>query len=275
VRVKWREQGAKLFGRGRALVLEGEGLDEDNLNLLEEAAAIAARNGRADMGGPLSEYGLRKLPALGRSVPVAPVDGDVSAALETARARLTEQDAGLQARWGYDLTQRNCITELARITSGAFDSAADEQRALGAEVPSGDEPFGFVPIVFFERVRQRLRVERVEALPSHRTREVERIVRESPVAWTAARESAVPTSTIYAPLLRDSAFLLFTDDVFLRRPAYGAVNLVYGLGYSLYGAAYAPFDGGARVKAGASGVMWSMPELGFVNVRKGSFDWAE
>ena len=142
-------------------------------------------------------------------------------------------------------------------------------------MPAPDEPLGFVPFVFFDRVRERLRIERVDELPGRRAQELERVLRESPGALTAARESAVPTSTIYTPLLRDGAFLLFTDDVFWRRPAYGAVNLIYGLGYTVYGAGAAPFDGGSRLQAGASGVMWSVPELAFVNVRKGSFDWKD
>ena len=142
-------------------------------------------------------------------------------------------------------------------------------------MPSADEPLGFVPFVFFDRVRDRLRVERVDELPGRRAQELERVLRESPGVLTAARESTVPTGTIYTPLLRDGAFLLFTDDVFWPRPAYGAVNLAYGVGYSLYGLGAAPFDGGARLHAGASGVMWSVPELAFVNVRKGSFDWKD
>ena len=134
---------------------------------------------------------------------------------------------------------------------------------------------GWVPFVFFDRVLERLRSSGVEPMPNHRTRGGRAEAARVTGAWTAARESTVPTSTIYAPLLRDSAFVLFTDDVFLPRPLYGAVNLVYGAGYSLYGAAAAPFDGGARLNAGASGMMWSVPELGFVNVRKGGFDWAD
>ena len=69
VRAKRRAQAGELLRRGRELVLAGGAPDEENLNLLEEAAAVAARSGRADAVGPLSEYGNRKLPALGRSVP--------------------------------------------------------------------------------------------------------------------------------------------------------------------------------------------------------------
>ena len=182
VREKRRIQAGELLRRGRELVLAGGAPDEENLNLLEEAAAVAARSGRADAAGPLSEYGMRKLPALGRSVAVPLPGGDPTAALALARARLAAQDARLEARWGYDLTQHNCITELARTTGGAFGSEAEAARALGAEVPAPDEPLGFVPFVFFDRVRDRLRVERVDELPGRRAQELERVLRESPGA---------------------------------------------------------------------------------------------
>ena len=274
VRALRRAEALATFQRGRGLVLAPGRLEEENLNLLEEAAAITAREGRADGAGPLSDFGLRKLPARGRSLPVAH-DGDVSAALARARERLAAQEARLAARWSYELTRRNCITELARTTGGAFGSEAEMETALGGEVPPPGEPFGFVPYVFFARARDRLRIERVDSVPGRRAGELARVLHESPGFWTAARESAVPTSTIYGARLRDGAFLLFTDDVFWPRPLYGALNLAYGVGYSLYGVAAAPFDGGARLHAGASGVMWSVPELAFVNVRKGSFDWKD
>jgi hypothetical protein len=61
--------------------------------------------------------------------------------------------------------------------------------------------------------------------------------------------------------------------VFWRRPLYGAANLAYGLGYATVGVVTAPFDRGARAKAGLSGAFWSVPELAFQNVRKGSFEF--
>ena len=101
---------------------------------------------------------------------------------------------------------------------------------------------------------------------------LERLSRESPGALIRLRESTAYTATSYEPQLRDSAFLLFTDDVFWRRPAYGVVNLLFGLGYTGYGLAAAPFDRGARVHAGLTGMLWSLPELALMNVRKGSYD---
>jgi len=58
----------------------------------------------------------------------------------------------------------------------------------------------------------------------------------------------------------------------LLRPLLGAANLTVGIGASLVGVARAPLDRGEALSAGLGGVLWSLPELLFVNVRKGSFD---
>jgi hypothetical protein len=53
------------------------------------------------------------------------------------------------------------------------------------------------------------------------------------------------------------------------------VNLFFALGYTGWGLAALPFDGGVRAQAGLEGMLWSLPELAFVNVRKGSFNWVD
>ena len=275
LRAKWREQAAALLRRGREEIVARAQVDEANWNLVEEVAAIAARDGRADAAGQLTEFGRRKLPARPRSVEAPALGGDLGGALASARARLRDAEAELHRRWSYELVHHNCITELGRTTDTAFPSAQDEVSALGAVANPGDRPFGFVPFVFFDRVRERMRVTQVGYFPSHRERELARLLEASPGLATRARESVAYTSSIYTPLARDSAFLLFTDDVFWRRPLYGGVNLFFALGYTGYGLAALPFDGGVRAKAGLEGMLWSLPELGFVNVRKGSFDWAD
>ncbi|HTO06437.1 MAG TPA: hypothetical protein VMR86_05205 [Myxococcota bacterium] len=274
VRAKWREQAAGLLRRARQEVLAKGVVDEADWNLVEEVAAINARDGRADAAGQLSEFGRRKLPARARAVPTPPLVGDVGAALAAARARLTAAEAELERRWAYDLVHHNCMTELGRTTDTAFSTPEEEVRALGGVTQPEGRALGFVPFVFFDRVRESLRVRELAYFPSHRERELERVLEASPGLATRARESLAYTSSIYTPLPRDSAFLLFTDDVFWRRPVYGGVNLLFALGYTGYGVAALPFDGGVRAKAGLEGMLWSLPELGFVNVRKGSFDWA-
>jgi len=275
LRGKRRAQAAELLRRGRALVLAQGRLDEASLNLVEEAAGAVAHDGRTDAAGPLSEVGLRKLPARARAVAATPPAGELGALLAGARARLAALDARIRAEWSYEVVRRNCITELARTANGAFGSDAEVERALGARVPGGDEPFGFVPLAFFARVRDRLRVDSIDELPARRAVELERVLAESPGPVTRLRESTSYGSTVYTPRLRDGAFLLFTDDVFWPRPAYGLANLGFALGYSGFGLAAAPFDRGARLRAGLSGALWSMPELWFVNVRKGTYDWAD
>ena len=73
----------------------------------------------------------------------------------------------------------------------------------------------------------------------------------------------------------DSAFLLFTDDVFWPRPVYGVLNLGYALLHTGAGVVRLPFEGGAPLLRGARGLLFSLPELVFVNVRKGSFEYLE
>ena len=90
-------------------------------------------------------------------------------------------------------------------------------------------------------------------------------------AWKVyARELNTVTSTVYVPGADDSAFLFFTDGWVLARPFLGAVNLAVALGQSLVGVAELPFRGPESLRSGARGVISSLPELAFFNLRKGS-----
>jgi len=264
LRARRAEYAGELLRRGRALVLSGGHSDEPAYNALEASAGLLQRAEAGAPDGALLDLERRKLPSRARSVGVPEFAGDPGPSLASARARLAELDRDARERWSYDLIRRNCITELAR--------KADE--ALAGRVPA-DEALGFIPFVFFARVRERLPLSGVAEIPSHRARELARIERESPGALTRFRESTALGSTIYSPRRSDGAFLLFTDDVFWRRPLYGIANLVWAAGYGVYGLAALPFDRGERVSAGVSGAFWSLPELAFENVRKGSFEWIE
>ena len=253
---------ASVARRIRTGVLAGVQPDEPSYNRLEQAGAVLERVANARELGALIDLGRRRLPSRGRSVAGPALAGDVDGALDAARARLAQHERELRERYAYDLFSRNCITELARNAEDAL---------TGKVTP--EETFTFIPFVFFDRVRERTPVVRVEDIPSHRAQELARLEREQPGVWTRLRESTALGSAIYTPRRQDGAFLLFTDDVFWRRPLYGAVNLAYAAGYTAYGVAAAPCDFGARAKAGLSGMFWSVPELVFENVRKGSFEW--
>ncbi len=115
------------------------------------------------------------------------------------------------------------------------------------------------------------RVAARDGTPSYRQARVDALARTGTPIVVRLRESNVLTSTIYRPSRDDSTFLFFTDDALLLRPLLGAANLVVGTGATLLGFLQAPVDRGAALGAGLRGVLWSLPELFFVNVRKGSF----
>jgi hypothetical protein len=163
------------------------------------------------------------------------------------------------------------VTELARLVNDSFPPA-DVARALGAELEPG-AGLGFIPFAFFDEAKTRLRVDELADVPSHRERELARLSREAPGLGTRVAESMTLSSSIYTPRPRDSTFLFFTDGVFWRRPLLGLVNLGYAAGSSVVGLATAPFDGGERLRAAGTGVWYSLPELAFFNIRKGTFEY--
>ena len=87
------------------------------------------------------------------------------------------------------------------------------------------------------------------------------------------RESNVVTSTVYRPGAGDSWFLFFTDEAALARPFFGAFNVAAALLETAVGVASLPFDAGDRLVAGATGLVFSAPELVFANFRKGTLEY--
>jgi hypothetical protein len=205
-----------------------------------------------------------------------------------ATSRLEREEASrrerLAAKYDYDLLTRNCVSEifveidraLARSATPELSSEACEAAVeqlvvehLGGRVPP-NRGFEFIPFVAAGAVGDELRVDAVEvSLSYRRARVAEMTEREGFLA--ALRESNVLTSTVYRRNVEDSASLFFTDDAFLARPLFGAANLAVGVGASALGLALLPVDRGETAWAGLRGMMWSVPELAFVNVRKGSF----
>ena len=59
----------------------------------------------------------------------------------------------------------------------------------------------------------------------------------------------------------------------VRRPLLGLANLGYATGGGVLGLVTAPFDGARRLRAAGSGAWYSLPELAFFNIRKGTFDY--
>lgn len=201
--------------------------------------------------------------------------GALRRGLEAVREREAAYAAAFERRWGYNLFTRNCASEIFVEIDAAFAGDAEESRArLGGRVDM-EGSLNFIPVVSASTVADAYPVvERIE-LPSYRQWRKERMyARENPVA-VFLRESNTITSAIYRRNADDSIFVFFTDDAAVLRPLLGAVNLVVGLAASGVGLVTLPVDGGATLWAGLRGAVFSLPELFFQNIRKGSFPHIE
>jgi hypothetical protein len=189
--------------------------------------------------------------------------GDAAARTARAYARAVDD------HYRYDLVRRNCVTETFRTIDATLGPDADA--ALGARI--GVDAWHAIPAVATRAVRRSWRVASTDVTPSYRSERVAALARAGNPIAVRLRESNTLTSTVYRRTRDDSVFLFFTDDALPLRPLLGAANLGVGVGASVAGALVSPFDGGTLFLAGLQGMLWSVPELFFVNVRKGSFDW--
>jgi hypothetical protein len=202
--------------------------------------------------------------------------------------------AALEQLYAYDLLRRNCVTELFAVINRALaqqvpmqtatlsvsvaEPAAtvrreSEQRLGGFIDPS--DGLSFIPFVSADNVASSYTVIDNHEQKSYRTIRLTEMKRHEAPLTVALRESNTITSSIYRPGADDSKFLFFTDDTLLFRPLFGAFNLLVGLGESLTGIATLPTEGTDRLIAGARGILFSLPELFFVNIRKGSMAYVE
>jgi hypothetical protein len=263
-------QGA--FEQVRAATLAGEPPAETQLSLLEEAAARWSELEGAGAGRAVRHAPGPLVPTRARAVASAPLRGDVRGALAAARRSHAAQERALAQRFDYDVIQRNCMTELARVLLRAFDDPAAARAALGGVVEPG-QGLSFVPWHFFAVARERMRIARVVRVPSFREREMAALE-----GWAALREATALTSSIDTPRRRDGEFLFFTSEdsaAPAMRPLLGAANLAYALAHLPLGLVAAPLDRGARLGSALRGALWSLPELALINVRKGTFEWVE
>ncbi len=171
--------------------------------------------------------------------------------------------------YDYNLFEKNCVTELFQTVYSAFTNDEQAAHELGGYLRPG-EYFSFVPFRSFDLMQQYFPISSVDILPSLRKRWIES-VRHRQGLLALLQESNTLTSTIYNTWEEDTPFLFFTDDAFLMRPFYGVVNLAYAAISSAGGVCTFPVDGGTLLKRSFRGMVFSLPELTFVNIRKGTF----
>jgi hypothetical protein len=198
----------------------------------------------------------------------------------------------LKRLYRYNLFTKNCVSEIFRTIHGAFESRLGSNDAVGkagkepgesrrarVEAESvarlggylGAEGIHLIPFVSAYAVDQSYDVVASEEWPSYRKAALRRAYEDDAPVLVYLRESNVISATLYRRNPDDSFFIFFTDDALLPRPLFGAVNSVAGLGQSIVGLFLAPFDGGRVLSSGAKGFLFSLPELLFFNIRKGSY----
>lgn len=186
--------------------------------------------------------------------------------------------ATLKDRYRYDLVTRNCVTELFKTMDQALLAPIkveglkdewirnDSENSLGGRISGA---FNFIPFISFQAVQESYRVSHSQLLASYRDQQLAKI--DDPMF--SLREANTLTSTLYKYNSDDAFFIFFTDNSPMLRPIFGLFNTVAGMGQSVFGLVSWPYDSGKNLKAGATGILMSLPELLFFNMRKGSYPY--
>ncbi len=275
---KLAARARRAYDQARRDVFARRRLGEGAYRLLEERAGVYHELSRGAVGGrAIRLAGDRPIPSRSAAVRLGPAV-DPPAGLreqrEAAQRNASFYGRALRGLYDYDLIRRNCVTEIFRSLNSAFASQEETTRRLGGQLRPG-EALSFIPFVSFQRVTQRFPIRETRVLPSYRQRKLAERYAGANAARVYLRESNTLSSSLYEGSDGDGAFLLFTDDVVWPRPLYGALNLGYGLAHATAGLFTWPADRGERLRSGLLGAFFSLPELFFANIRKGSFAFVD
>jgi hypothetical protein len=203
-------------------------------------------------------------------------------ALDNAEHSLLET---LERSYRYNLITRNCVTELFSTIDLALSApyrsevkpadlhaftVKESEKRLGGYVETA---YNFIPFISYQSVLSRYRVIQSLDLDSYRGLELARLKNRQNSLITAFRESNVLSSRLYKYNSEDALFVFFTDEPVLLRPLFGLINTAAGIGQGVYGLFSWPFDSGQNLQSGATGILMSLPELFFFNMRKGSYKY--
>jgi hypothetical protein len=266
-----RADAAERFVRARRRLAAPEPLRELDYDALEEAGNDLIEADRTLSGAaPWRLHEGERIPA-----PAAVVDGLPSpaldeaaaqAALAAARRRTRTLETALHEAFAYELLTRNCVTELFATIAEALGAGAT---ALGGPAPPPG-PLRFVPFAAYEAVQRSWRVAERWEEPAWRRARLADLYAEENDLRVFLRESNTWTSTVHRHDPDEARFLFFTDDAPPLRPLLGAANLLAGLGQAAVGVALLPLDRGEALRDGLVSAVYSLPELAFVSLRKGT-----
>lgn len=284
------------FLRKRASFFAGETVREADYAMLERSGNLLLDVDRAmATRSPLSAIPKETFPSRPATVGVPPPGNPRQAALErelsAARAAERQYGAALTRLYGYDLFRRNCVTEVFTVINGAL--APDPPAATAS--PAGDpeaqvraasearlggfvdatKGLDFIPFISAGVVANSYAVVDGRDYPSYREARLAEMKEHEAALKVFLRESNTITSSVYHRGPGDSAFLFFTNDNVPLRPLFGVFNLLVGVGQSVAGVVTMPVTGPERFLSGTRGVLFSLPELVFMNFRKGSNAYVE
>lgn len=194
---------------------------------------------------------------------------EILSSLEVSRVNTALLEKELLRVYDYNLLDKNCVTEIFKTIYSVFPTIDQAEKELGGYLEPGAY-FSFIPFRSFNLIQQNFSVSLVEILPSFRKRQLNKLYEEGE-GLPFIVESNTLTSKIYSAWEKDSTFLFFTDDKLLLRPVLGVINVLYAAGGSLGGIFSLPVDDGSLLKKSLRGIIFSLPELAFFNIRKGTF----
>ncbi|TGK31712.1 hypothetical protein EHQ12_03825 [Leptospira gomenensis] len=199
-----------------------------------------------------------------------PDEGTIALRLELSKKREQEYHKILKNLYPFHLLYENCTTEILKNVQDSFDRG---------EIPFPGEridfPFSLSLIPFYASyaVTKKWNNEGETTALSFRKKKLSELKRKDPGFWTSLREISPLTSSFYKKNREDHFFPLYTDDVFWLRPVYGTINLGAGIGATAIGIFSAPLDRGEKFQKGFQSAFFSLPELVFFNIRKGTFPY--
>jgi len=288
LRILIRDAGAA-WQKNRQVAASRERLTEAEYSQIERSANRYFELLKGEQHRDFRFNGQHALPSKSIGFPAGPLPNLTKAQLTAALSEVDHAEHSLfetlRQSHRYDLITHNCATELFRTLDQAL-TAPYRSRVTPADLHSFtvkaskkrlggyvETAYNFIPFVSYQAVLKQYRVRESLDLASYRGLELARLKARHNSLITAARESNVLSSRLYQYNPDDALFVFFTDDLVLLRPLFGLVNTAAGIGQSVYGLLSWPFDSGKNLQSGATGILMSLPELFFFNMRKGSYKY--
>ena len=213
--------------------------------------------------------GEQRLPSKSASLPIYLLPKLNAQEVETAKARLINYQANLtqqmQALYPYDLFTHNCVTE---IFAAIQNAQVDAEPLVNLLNGINKDPTAFIPYLSFANIAEQ---HSQQILASFREQQLEKMYAEENNLRVYLREFNTLSAQDYKFNELDAPFLLFTNEQVWSRPLFGTLNLITATSIGIYGSFTWPFDSGENLKKGAMGILMSLPELAFFNIRKGTY----